>query len=256
MRIGAMQGILRRSGSVLVETAAAIGFDGVELDLRPGNPVFTAEDLQDVRRAAALAGVAIPSLCLGALNGFGFKSPDPAVRERAVEFIRNAIRVAGELGARVVLVPFFGASELFTPEDRERAARGMAGVAPEAERAGVVLAMENTLSAEQDLEMLSAIGSPAVGVYFDVSNAMWWHHNSPDEIRRLGPAIAQIHFKDGSGGHSNAMLGRGHVDYPACVAAMRDIGYDGWVVLESAAPHDPIEDARSNLAFARGLLPT
>jgi len=250
-----MQGILRRSGRALCEAAAAIGFDGVELDLGPGNPVFTASGLLDVRRAAADAGVAIPSLCLGALNGFGFKSGDPSVRERAAGLIQDAIRVAGELGARVVLIPFFGDSELFTPEDRERVVRGLAGMAPEAERAGVMLGMENTLSAEQDLEMLSAIGSPAVGVYFDVSNAMWWHHNSPDEIRRLGPAIAQVHFKDGSGGHSNAMLGRGHVDYPACVAAMRDIGYAGWVVLESAAPEDPIEDARTNLAFARGLFP-
>ena len=255
MRFGAMQGILRRSGPALVEAAAAVGFDGVELDIGPGDPVLTPAGREAVRGAAARAGIAIPSLCLGVLNGFGFKSPEPEVRQRAADLIRAAVGAAAELGARVILIPFFGASELHIAPDRDRVVQGLREVAPDAERAGVRRGMENTLSAAEDLEMLAAVGSPAVGVYFDVSNAMWWHHNSPDEIRRLGPAIVQIHFKDGSGGHSNAMLGQGHVDFPACVAAMRDIGYDGWVVLESAAPHDPLADARTNLAFARGLFP-
>ncbi len=253
MRFGAMQGILRRSGRALIEAAAAIGFEGVELDLGPGDPVLSPAGRADLRQAARDAGLAIPSLCLGALNGFGFKSADPDVRLRAATLIGDAIDTAADLGARVILIPFFGDSELHTAEDRERVVRGMAAVAPRAEQAGVRLGMENTLGAGQDLQMLAAIGSPAVGVYFDVSNAMWWHHDSPEEIRRLGAAIVQIHFKDGRGGHSNAMLGEGHVDFPACVAAMRAIGYEGWVVLESAAPRDPVADARANLTFARSL---
>lgn len=254
MRFGAMQGILRRSGQALVEAAAAIGFDGVELDIGPGDPVLSTAGREAVREAAARTGLAIPSFCLGVLNGWGFKSPDPEVRAATAALIRDAVVAAADLGARVLLIPFFGASELHTDLDREHVVAGLREVAPDAEAAGVQLGLENTLSAAEDLEMLAAIDSPAVGVYFDVSNAMWWHHNSPDEIRRLGRAIVQIHFKDGSGGHSNAMLGQGHVDFPACVAAMRDIGYDGWVVLESAAPHDPVADAAANLAFARRLL--
>jgi sugar phosphate isomerase/epimerase len=84
---------------------------------------------------------------------------------------------------------------------------------------------------------------------------MWWGWNSPDEIRAYGEAgvLTQIHFKDGKGDHSNAMLGEGHVDFPACVAAMREVGYGGWVVLETAAPHDLVADAKANLEFAQSL---
>lgn len=251
MRFGAMQGILRRSGRELIETAAGLGFEGVELDLGPGNPIFTGAGLKDVRLAAASSKISIPSICLGVLNGFGFKSADPSVRQRTTALIHDTIRVAAALQARVILIPFFGDSEIFTAEDRAHVAQGLAEVAPAAAQAGVVLALENTLSSEDNLALIAATGSPAVKVYFDVSNAMWWGHNSADEIRRLGPAMAQVHFKDGDGGHSNAMLGMGHVDYPAVVRALHDIAYDGWVVLESAAPHDPLEDARTNLAFAR-----
>lgn len=248
-----MQGILRRSGRELVEAAAALGFEGVEVDAGRGaeDPLLTPAGAGEVRRAADAAGIAVPSMCLGVLNGYGFKNAEPEVRARTAALIRSAIGAAGVLGARVILVPFFGNSELFTAEDRARVAQGLAEVAPAAERAGVVLALENTLSAEANSALLEAIGSSAVKVYFDVSNAMWWGHDSPSEIRRLGAAMAQVHFKDGKGGHSNAMLGQGHVDYPAVVQALRDVGYAGWIVLESAAPHDPIADARTNLAFAR-----
>ena len=256
MRFGAMQGILRRSGGPLFEAARAAGFDGVELDIGQGerDPVFTTAGRAEVRAAAAATGLTIPSICLGVLNRFGFRSEDPADRDRAAALIRETIILAGELGARVLLIPFFADSELHTPEDRARMVEGLQGVAPDAARADVVLALENTLSAADNLALLAAVASPAVQVYFDVSNATWWGHDSPAAIRRLGPAIAQIHFKDGRGGHSNAMLGQGHVDFPAVARAIRDIGYGGWIVLESAAPGAPVDDARTNLAFARRCL--
>lgn len=256
MRFGAMQGILRRDGRALFEAAAAVGFAGVELDVSRAeeDPLFTAAGLAEVRAAAHETGLEVPSLCLGCLNRFGFKSAEAAVRARTAALVRRAIALCGELGARVILVPFFADSELFTAEELQRAADGLRQVAVEAERAGVTLAVENTLGAEANLELLARAASPAVKVYFDVSNAAWWGHDGPTDIRRLGAAIAQIHFKDGRGDHSNAMLGQGHVDFPAVARAMRDIGYDGWVVLESAAPRDPLEDARTNLAFSRALL--
>jgi len=256
MRFGAMQGILRRSGRDLVEAAAALGFDGIELDLGRGleDAVLAPGGAAALRAAADAAGLAVPSLCLGGLNGYGFKDAEPEVRARTSELIRRSLEAAGTLGARVLLIPFFGHSELHTAEDRARVARGLAEVAPEAERAGVALGLENTLSAAQDLELLEAIGSPAARIYFDVSNAMWWGHDSPTDLRRLGAAVVQVHFKDGRGDHSNAMLGQGHVDYPAVARALRDIGYDDWIVLESAAPHDPLQDAAANLAFARACV--
>jgi len=239
-----MQGILGRSGRDLMEVAARLGFDGVEPDVRGlDDPLLQAGGARALRQAADDAGLAIPSLCLGALNGMGLGSADPGTTARAEALVRAAVPAARELGASVILLPFFGAAELRDPQDRSRAAAALAALAPAAQAAGVVLAVENTLSADDNLALLATAGSPAVGVYFDVSNAMWWGHDSPSEIRRLGPAMVAVHFKDGSGGHSNAMLGQGHVDFPAVADALRAVGYDGWIVLESAAPNDRLADA-------------
>ncbi|MBI3912092.1 MAG: TIM barrel protein [Armatimonadetes bacterium] len=260
-RFGAMQGILRRSGGELVKVAARLGFDGVELIVSGSDlnhPYFTEAGQQVVRDACATYGIEVPSLCLGGFNGAELALKNPQNHARAIAFLRRAIAAARTLGAPVLLIPFFGDGELFTRAEQLTAADALRELLAEAEAAGVTLALENTLRAADNIMVLERLGSSAARIYFDVSNAMWWGMNAPDEIRAYGQAgvLSQVHFKDGKGDHSNAMLGEGHVDFPACVAALREVGYDGWIVLESAAPHDPDADASANLAFARGLFAT
>jgi sugar phosphate isomerase/epimerase len=259
IRFGAMEGILRRSGGELVKVARQIGFDGVELNLReadPLQPYLTDAGQRVLRQACERFEVAIPSLCLAALSGDGLCLKRPENHEPAAEFIGRGMAAAVVLGARVLLLPFFGRGELFDRGEMKQVAEGLRRVARDAEQAGLTLALENSLGARDNLWILEQVGSPAVGIYFDVSNAMWWGLNSPDEIRAYGNAgvLSQIHFKDGKGDHSNAMLGEGHVDFAACVSAIREVGYTGWIVLESAAPHDPVADAKTNLGFARALV--
>ena len=248
-----MRNTLKMSGAALFEAARDLGFDGVELDLGAGDPALQPGGGAAVRAASAASGLPVPSVCLGMLNAAGFKHGGAAAAE-ADDWIRRAIDLCGAVGAATVLVPFFGASELLTESDRAAAARGLRGAAVDAERAGVTLGVESTLSAAEHLALLEQVGSPAVRVYYDVANAMWWGHDGPSEIRRLGGAIVQIHFKDGRASYGDAMLGEGRVDFPAVRQAMADIGYRDWVVLESASPRDVMDDTRANLAFARRLV--
>ena len=58
-----------------------------------------------------------------------------------------------------------------------------------------------------------------------------------------------IHAKDTDG----KMLGEGGVDFGSVDAAIRDIGYDGYIVLETPAGDDPRAAHAQNLAFVRKL---
>ena len=79
-------------------------------------------------------------------------------------------------------------------------------------------------------------------------------------IRDLGrEAIGQIHFRDvriseGQPPDYNLALGEGNVDFRAVVQALRAIGYDGWIILETPPGADPLASASANLAFARDAL--
>jgi sugar phosphate isomerase/epimerase len=260
MKYGAMQGILRAGSTIeAAELAVSVGFDGLEIDVTGPTPadnqVWSAAGRKELLEYAGRKGFAYPSICLGFLNKLGsLAAEDERQRQANVDSVRSMIEIAMELGATVLLVPFFGKGEMKDPAHFERTQAGLSALAPEAEAAGVRLAMENTLSAEDNQRILLAVGSPAIQVYFDVSNSTWWKHDAAADIVRLSGDMAQIHFKDGQGKPSNAMLGSGHVDWLGVRSSLVQIGYDGWIVLESAVLNDPLADAATNLSFARKLM--
>ena len=117
----------------------------------------------------------------------------------------------------------------------------------------MVLGLESYLSAEGHLKIIDQVRSKAVQVYYDVFNS---HASKGYDFRRelklLGrERICEIHFKERPG-----MLGStGKVDWTAVAAVLKEIGYDGWIVLETSNPSgDVVSDTKENLAYTRNLL--
>lgn len=257
MRIGAMEGILPSEAPDALDEAGEIGFDGVELDVGgpdPGDdPLWTAEGRAELLDRAEATGVEIPSVCLGFLNDGNVTSDDPETRADAKDAMERAAEATADLGAEAILVPFFWRAEIETEAHKERVIEGMREVAPAAEEAGVTFALENTISAEENREILEAIDSPAVGFYYDTGNHTHQGYDPAHEIPHLGSLMTRIHFKDRSADGDGRMLGEGAVDFEAVRGALAEIGYDEWVVLETASPGDQLEDAAANLDFSRAL---
>lgn len=244
-----------RIGACVVglEDAQRAGLEGVEV--RVGNPADRLEIADPaVRRKykdqMQATGLPISSLMMGLLNSCPLAT-DP----RAPAWLEQSIDGAKDLGAKVILVAFFGKGNLLDENKQLRRAdvdvvvQRLKAAAPRAEQAGVTLAIENLLSAQQNLEVLQRIGHQSVQVYYDVGNTTKQGYDVPAEIRQLGRRIAIFHFKD-----NPHYLGEGQVQYPQIAAAMRDIGYQGWIVLETTSPSkDKVADVRRNAAFVRKL---
>jgi L-ribulose-5-phosphate 3-epimerase len=257
-RFAIMSMMLRCVGAEAVRAGAAAGYEAIELDVgreAEQHPLFDAAGLAETRAELTRTGLAVPSICLGALNGFGFKSADPAERARAHALIERGVALAETLGASAVLVPFFGAAKLESAEEIARVVEGLRDVAPAAERAGVTLAVENTLPAAENVGLVAAVGSPAVGVYYDTGNTLGAGRDPVSEIGQLGSALARVHYKDWLPGSGAARMGEGTVDFPAVARALDEQGYREWIVMEAASPGDPVEDQRFNLAFLKRLYP-
>src|SRR5205823_1511112 len=97
---------------------------------------------------------------------------------------------------------------------------------------------------------------PRIGVYHDLSNALYYGHDTLDMLTRLARETAMIHVKDG-----NHPLGEGPVDWDAVRRALPTLPYNttpgvgaGWYVLETPGLDDPIGNAARNLAFTRELV--
>lgn len=258
MAFGAMEAILPTpTAPASLTDAHEAGFDGLELDVAgpdPGDdPLWTPVGRDRIRRRARDLGVDLPSICLGFLNDGGLTADDPDVRADARAAIRRGIDAAAAIGADVVLVPFFADAAIETTSHRERVVAGIDRVAASARAADVTLALETTLSGADDRDLLERIDSPAVGAYYDVGNAITYGHDPVEDVLALGEHVVRVHFKDREAGEGHR-IGEGAVDFEACVDALEDVGYDDWIVLETASPDDPLADAATNLERARRLL--
>ncbi len=228
--------------------AKSLGLDGIEINLPLRDLANPAGRVEELKRLAGSTGLAIPSMCIGEHNGKGLIAN--VDRGGAVsDEIAAAIDCCAAVGAATLLVPFFGSNEPRNFVQRRDVAEKLRPLCRRAEQCGVVIAFEGTLPAAQMAQMAHRIASPAFGVYFDLANCVWVDQDGPREIRELGSLVRQVHMKESRYGTGDARPGDGRVNYPESARALREIGYDGWLVLET--PNGTDEQVRADLAFTR-----
>jgi sugar phosphate isomerase/epimerase len=232
------------------EIAKRIGLDGVQVDFGSGEnnlPLFDQELQDKMLKQARKHKMQIPSLAMGVLNNVPFKSD-----MRAERWVRQGIRVAESMGVKVILLAFFGEGDLQNdPQGLNTVVRRLRQVSTDAEMAGVTLGIESWLSAEQHIDIIEQVGSPAVKVYYDVGNSHKAGYDIYKEIRQLGPLICQFHAKD-----YDDLYGKGSIDFAEVRRAMDDIGYRDWLVMEGTKmPLGVEESCRYDAEYLRGIFP-
>jgi sugar phosphate isomerase/epimerase len=242
--------IRKRADPAALEVARKIGLDGVMIDmgtLEDDLPLRRPEVQERYRQTARQTGVAVASLGIVLLNQIALKN-DP----RAEKWAADCVQVCTAMHLRVVLLPFFSNGDLKGDKvGIDAVVAALKRVAPQAEDAGVVLGIESTLSADEHVEILQRVGSPAVQVYYDMGNALKAGYDVGKEIRFLGKRICEFHAKD-----NQDLYGKGSMNFPAVRQAMDDIGYRGWMQIEGTKyPLGVEESVRYDLNYLRGIFP-
>ncbi len=208
------------------------GFDGVEM-LSP-NQI----DRDEVLKARDETGIVIHGVSGTVHWKDTLSDPDPAVVERGLAAIRKEIEdVKAYGGTTVLIVPAVVNGKVSYRQAYERSQAAIRTVLPEAEKAGVTLAIEEVwnkflLSSVELARYVDEFKSPHVKAYFDVGNVV--EYGYPEEwIRELGKRIAKIHIKEyAKKNRFGYKLGEGEINWPAVRQALHDVGYDGWITAE------------------------
>jgi sugar phosphate isomerase/epimerase len=252
IRIGMTDWNLGMRGDVTkVALAREIGLDGIQVSLifppDGGLHLRDPKIQDDYRRAALEYGIQICSLAIGSPGASRLPlHTNPAAGILLVE----AVEVARNIGTNNILLPILGNSHIHMENKQEvdTFVAMMKEVARYAEKAGVVVALEDWISAEDNLRLLDAIGSEYVGIYYDARNIKSRVHDPYGEAKSLGKRIHQIHVKNGQ----KLMRESDILDWPRLAAEFSEIGYRGWYVLETGSPsRDLIADTRDNMDYVR-----
>jgi L-ribulose-5-phosphate 3-epimerase len=234
-----------------VSLAARLGFEGVQVSFGRNlvdnkMPIDNPDTIARYLQLSKEHRIPIDGGCVDRLHVNGLKSD-----KLAPKWVSDSIRITKALGAKVLLVPFFGQWALKSQAEMDYTGDALRELAPEAEKAGVILGIEDTISAEDNVRMIERARSANVLVYYDVGNSTIAGFDIVKEIRWLGKErICQMHLKD-----NPHYLGEGKIEFTPVMHAIRDIGFSGFANLETDAHQETLEaDLRRNLMYIRRVM--
>lgn len=218
----------------------SLGFDGVELN----SPNEYA--LADVLRARDDSGLPIHGIVDSVHWRQRLSDPDPAVRAKGLAGLKTALRDAKAYGATtVLLVPGRVTKTDSYDQCYRRSQAEIRKALPLAAELNIKIGLENVwndflLSPLETARYIDELDSPMLGAYFDVGNIV--RYGWPEHwIRILGRRIIKLDIKEFSRKKSDdeglrrgfrVKLLEGDCDWPAVMAALREINYTGWGTAE------------------------
>jgi len=254
MKYGIRNGSLRKEWREAYAAAGTIGFDGLEVCVTKDEHMPLILDpavRQEAKQLAAGAGVETCAISYGILRQGSFVDGAPDVRKRGVEMLHQGIEAAADLGCAAILCPTFERQNIdLNPQQTETYVECFRKCAPAAEAAGIMLALETSFSVELLRDIVQAVDSPCIKVYQDLSNALFYGHDTTDMLTRLANQIGMIHIKE----TDQKPLGEGDVDWGGSLNAIKDMRYDGWLVFETGPGDDPTAMAKRNLDWLKARM--
>jgi hydroxypyruvate isomerase len=213
------------------------------------------KDVPSIAERAGRLGLA----CAGLVGSTGGPLVEPARRADFLEGLRGALAVAGQLGARTLIVTTGQALEGIEPA-RQHASivDGLRAAAPIAADAGATLALEplNTRvdhagyyldSTAEAVAIVDEVGSAQVKLLYDFYHAQVMEGNLTRTALENLARIAHLHVADNPGRHEP---GTGEVNYRGLFLALDAAGYDRYVGLEFRPTGDHERAVRETLALA------
>jgi sugar phosphate isomerase/epimerase len=255
-------------GSSLTEKAENLkkwGYDGIAVftDYQSWND----QKLQEVLHLEENTGIRpCEFVFMDALYGHLMDS-DQEIKTKAVEMYRNAIKVCKQIGAITEMEFDYGAQNplpLFEPyrEMTEPEEEGFLEVlnelGGEAQGSSAYILIEpinryetKYLTRIQDcLRVFQKVKLSNIGILADFFHLSIEEADLPAAVRGGAGYIKHVHLGD-----SNRLLpGYGHTDWLACIGALKEIGFDGYMNLECGIPGDPAVELPKTARFLRELI--
>jgi len=277
MKLGVITDCFKRNTEEAIRLAAKLGLSGVQIYATTGD--FSPETLsdKDIEKYNALlreTGLVVSALCAD-MGGHGFEiAKDNPER---VEKTNRICDLAVKLGAKVMTTHIGVIPSDDTCEQYKAMLDALTACGNYAKSRGVTLAIETGPEPAPVLSRFVNAAGDGVGVNLDPANFVMVTGQDPAEaVRLLGKKIVHTHLKDGkmlkktdpkiiynhfAEGGIEALnvadyfietpVGEGDVNWSEYIAALREVGYDGFLTIERETGSDPSADIIKAASFIK-----
>jgi D-psicose/D-tagatose/L-ribulose 3-epimerase len=213
------------------------GYDGVELPLFAGD----ANHYKKIRKELDNLGLGCTTVCCctEAANPI---SPDPGLRQAGLDHLKWAIEMTSILGGENLCGPYHSPLGVFsgagpTADEKKRAVEVLRKAAEEAQKAKVMLAIEYLnrfecyflTTAADARALVQAVDHPHFRMMYDTFHANIEEKHAAATITSIAGSFIHVHISENDRGTP----GTGHVAWDETFRALRQVGYDGWMVIEA-----------------------
>lgn len=239
-------------------TVEAIGFDGIEIATVGADSI----DVESVLRVTRRHGLTVAVVSTGQVSrvqGLHLVSRDASERRAAVEELTRIIGVAGKLGADVNISLVRGRvpSGVSRADALDQLHDALSALCRAAAPVGVNLLLEqmnryetNLLNSIRDVgEFIREASLANLKIHADTYHMNIEDADLRETLRDYSEELGYIHFSD-----SNRLApGEGHIDFRMVAATLEEIGYAGWIGVETLREPSGEEAARRALGRIRQI---
>jgi D-psicose/D-tagatose/L-ribulose 3-epimerase len=219
------------------------GFDGAELFLSTDEPA----NIPAIRSTLDRLGLERTTCCVLPRHA-NLVSSDAATRAQGVEFLKKCVDRTADLGARLICGPMYAGLGVMTGSRRTEkewnwAVKGLRAAAARAQKRDVCICIEplnrfetyflNTLS--DAARLVHDVGAPNVKIHFDTFHSNIEEQHPAESLRAVARDLGHVHISENDRG----IPGTGHNDWKGILRVLKEIGYDGWMTIESFAQPEP-----------------
>lgn len=227
----------------IIPKVKEMGFDVLEIALDDSSIIdadLLKKMLDDNGLKATVCGAFGPSRDIS--------HEDPAIRKIGRDYILDGIRFAEKIGSNIFSGPVYssvGKTRMISEEQKrqERAwcVENLRDIAKIAGDSGITIGVEPLNRFESDMinlveqavDLIDEVGSPVYKIHIDTFHGNIEEKSIPATIRKLGKGmLGHFHACENDRG----IPGTGHQDWAGISAALKEIEYDGAVVIESFTP--------------------
>jgi D-psicose/D-tagatose/L-ribulose 3-epimerase len=225
---------------VLAPKIAKMGFNHIEIPIDDPKTLDFKKCLEIITKA----GITSISCCVAMGPDRDLIDPDPKIRQNGIDYVKASIDGLALLGGKNLVGPFYSAVGRTWQQSAEEREHDMQilieilkDIAEYAGKKGITLGLEPLnrfetsfiTTADQAIELVDRVNHPALKIMLDTFHMNIEENSMGDAIRKVGPRLLQVHSNENNRGTPGA----GHVPWKEVAQALKDIKFDGVMVIES-----------------------
>lgn len=229
----------------LVKRASKIGLDVLEMNPPKYMLDMSKDKMKHLKETAEEHGVEL-TFCIGFPKEMDMASKDEKIRNAGIEYTKRMLEAVHFMGGTIlsgIVYSYWPASYTHRIEDADKAAaleRGLESVQKVihvAEDYDIVYAVEvvnrfeqfMVNNVEEGLDFVRQVNSPKCKLLLDTFHMNIEEDNIAEALKRAGSHLGHLHVCE----NNRKIPGQGdHIDWPSVFSALREIGYEGRIVME------------------------